>query len=79
LAQHLLIVQLVRREACLYTQTIIGSLAILLERLDMSSKSPMARELGALTSSGKTQTLGVRFFYSGDPDEMSEHVAGMIT
>jgi hypothetical protein len=37
----------------------------------------MRQELGALTKNGKT--LGVRSFYSGDPDVMSEHVAGMIT
>ncbi len=37
----------------------------------------MRQELGALTKSGKT--LGVRFFYSGDPDVMSQHVAGVIT
>jgi hypothetical protein len=30
------------------------------------SESPIRRELGALTKSGKT--LGVRSFYSGDPD-----------
>ncbi len=34
-------------------------------------------ELGALTKSGMTP--GVRPFYSGDPDVMSEHTAGMIT
>ncbi len=37
----------------------------------------MRQELGALNESGKT--LGVRYFYSGDPDVMSEHVAGVIT
>ncbi len=37
----------------------------------------MRRELGAMTKSGKT--LGVRSFYSGDPNVMSEHVAGVIT
>jgi hypothetical protein len=37
----------------------------------------MWQDLGALTKSGKT--LGVRSFYSGDPDVTSEHMVGMIT
>ena len=40
-------------------------------------ESLMRWELGALTKSGKT--LGVRSFYSGDPDDVSEHVANVIT
>ncbi len=34
-------------------------------------KSPMRQGLGTLTKSGKT--------YNGDPDVMSEHMAGLIT
>jgi hypothetical protein len=37
----------------------------------------MRQELGALTK--KRKDPWVRSFYSGDPDLMSEHVAGMIT
>jgi hypothetical protein len=36
----------------------------------------MQWELGALTKNGKT--LGVRPFYSGDPDVISEHVAVLM-
>jgi hypothetical protein len=36
-------------------------------------KSPVRQELGALTKSGKT--LGVRSFYSGDPDVINDHVS----
>jgi hypothetical protein len=40
-------------------------------------ESPMRCELSALTKSGKT--LGVRSFYSGDPDVTFEHAADVIT
>ncbi len=44
-------------------------------------KSHVRQELGALTKSGKA--FGVRSFYSGDPDAMSEHdhvrLSGCVT
>ncbi len=54
------------REACRDAQISIGYLAILVRAPDSTSgrhefESPMRRELGALTKSGKT--LGVRSFY----------------
>ncbi len=69
------------REASQNTKTSISQPAIQLERHNSRSgghafESPMQQELSARTKSGKT--LRVRSFYSGDPNVMSEHTAGMI-
>ncbi len=69
------------RESCRDTQTIFRLASHLVRTPNSRSggheiESPMQKELGALTKSEKI--LGVRPFWSDDPDVLLEHAAGVI-